>query len=108
MEFKSESVKDKLLVYIGGRLDATNADSFDQKLTDLIEENPSDILIDLSELTYISSIGLRGIIAAAKKLQQLNRELTLCAPLDHIKEIFNIAGFNQILKIYQTQAEALE
>ena len=63
--------------------------------------------MDLAELVYISSAGLRTILVMAKTLKQRTTELALCALNPSILEIFQIAGFDKILTIVESREEAV-
>lgn len=65
------------------------------------------VVLDLSELVYISSAGLRTILVMAKTLQQRTTKLALCALNPSIFEIFQIAGFDRILTIVESREEAI-
>ncbi|MCF8259456.1 MAG: STAS domain-containing protein [Melioribacteraceae bacterium] len=84
---------------IAGRLDASTAGAFEQMLMKTIEAGEKDILVDFSNLDYISSSGLRVLLMGAKKLKGNDAVLNLCALKDHIKEVFDIAGFTPVFSI---------
>ena len=65
------------------------------------------VVLDLGELVYISSAGLRTILVMAKTLQQRTTKLALCDLNPSIFEIFQIAGFDRILTIVETREEAV-
>ena len=59
-------------------------------------------------LDYISSAGLRVLLAAAKQLKTTNGELRLCNLNEVVQEVFAISGFDMILPISESESEALE
>ena len=92
---------------VAGRIDASNAGVFEEKLLGLIAAGERRFVVDCSRLDYISSAGLRTLLVAAKRLAPSGGKLALSAPKDLIKEILDIAGFSSIFPIYRTQEDAL-
>lgn len=82
-----------------GRMDGTNADQHDQEISALLSTAGPSFSIDLSELTYISSLGLRVFLKAAKALKQQNKKLVLSRPTQEILDILLLSGFDQIIEI---------
>ena len=74
-----------------------------EAVSKLAEKN---IVIDCSELHYISSSGLRVFLMALKKISAAGGRFRLCSLQDNIREIFEIAGFNTIFSIFGTVDEA--
>ena len=105
-----EVVKSKpggvLVVSLNGRLDAKTADDFEQQIIPDIEAGESKVLLDFSQLDYISSAGLRVLLMAAKKLQDRNGKIALCSLKKNIQTVFDLAGFSTIFPIFAAQAEA--
>jgi anti-anti-sigma factor len=73
----------------------------------LLEQGERRVVFDFSELTYISSCGLRLLIELARDLQKANGKLALGALNDHVGEVIRIAGLTSILSIYPTCEEAV-
>ena len=82
-----------------GRMDGTNAEQYDLEISSLLNSAGPSFSIDLSELTYISSLGLRVFLKAAKALKQQNKKLVLCQPNTDILDILTMSGFDQIMEI---------
>lgn len=82
-----------------GRMDGTNADNYDLEISALLNTTGQSFSIDLSELTYISSLGLRVFLKAAKTLKQQNKKLILSKPSQEILDILLLSGFDQIIEI---------
>lgn len=98
---------DALIVSAAGRVDGTNAQSFDTSLDETIGTEQSAIVLDLGGLVYMSSAGLRTILMTAKRLQARNAKLALCSLRPEINEIFQIAGFDRILAVCPGRPEAI-
>ena len=107
MEIKEESRGNVKIVGLRGRLDANSSRNVEKQLQALIDQREKRLVLDLSELTYISSLGLRVFIVVAKEMQKVNGKLALAKLNEHIYEIFKIAGFTRIFTIYPTCEEAV-
>lgn len=105
MKIDSHKEGSILIVSVSGRLDATTADQFDTTLGSLMAEN-KHILMDLAELEYISSAGLRSILTAAKKMVNTQGTFALSSLSEMVKEIFDMSGFGAIINIHRDSASA--
>ena len=78
-------------------MDANTSNLFEEKIINL-EEGIKDLIIDMNGLEYISSAGLRVLLAAQKKMNKLGsmKVINVC---DSIMEIFEITGFIDILVV---------
>jgi anti-anti-sigma factor len=82
-----------------GRLDSQSSPLFEQELLQYIESGGGRLLLDFSELTYISSAGLRVILVAAKRMKAVGGRFVLAALNDQVSEVFEISGFSRLLDI---------
>ena len=103
----TESIGDVLVVGPQGKLDGSNSRELENLLQSAIREGSSRILLDFSALDYISSSGLRVIIATAKLLKKNAGAVALCNLNDHILKVFQMSGFDTILDIEETRESAL-
>ena len=71
----------------------------------IIPDN-QQIIISFSNISYISSAGLRVILVAGKKIAAVQGQLALSDMSEKIHEVFKMSGFDKILKIYPTYSEA--
>jgi len=88
----------ELIIKVEDRIDTVTAPDFENEILDEMGKFDS-LVIDFSNLEYISSAGLRVLIATQKKLKPENIPMTINNVNDSIKEIFRISGFDKILKI---------
>ncbi len=107
MQITTEQVDTTLVVVPAGRLDSNHATGFEKTVTDYVRNGERRIVIDLSQIDYISSAGLRVVLMLVKQLKSSNGSLVLCGMKPSIKEVFDISGFSKILQIRGTRAEAL-
>ena len=89
-----------------GRLDAAHAPEFEQQLREQLSQGHNNLLIDLASTTYISSNGLRILLATLKSARQSGGMLRLCCLSGRLKEIFEMVGFDQVFELYPDRAAA--
>ena len=108
MEITERRTADVVTLSLSGKLDTTTAKTFEAKILALIESGDRRFVVDLAQLEYVSSAGLRVFILAAKRLNSANGKIVLCALKDPVKEVFDIAGFLSVFSIYGSHDEALK
>ena len=84
-------------IEVVGRLDTTTAPSLEKTIDENIAETKS-LILDFKGLEYISSAGLRVLLGAQKKMQQIG-SMKLINVCDEVMEVFDITGFVDILNI---------
>lgn len=107
MEIRQEKKGEVIVLNVSGRLDATTATELESSLVPLIEKDGKKIVLDLEGLEYISSAGLRILLLGMKMIKKVSGQMVICEMRDHIREIFEIAGFLPIFTIVDTQDDAL-
>jgi anti-sigma B factor antagonist len=97
MTINAEKNNEKAVLKIEGRLDTTTAPSLEK----VINELPADVtnlILDMKELVYVSSAGLRVLLSAQKKMNKLG-SMKLTGVCEDIMEVFDMTGFADILDI---------
>lgn len=92
----------KLFVKASGRLDLDNAVEYGTKIKDAIEdsaENVTDVILDFSEITFISSFGLKVILELYKQLREQHGTLKLICVSKELRSTFSMVGFDKFLAI---------
>jgi anti-sigma B factor antagonist len=90
-----------------GRIDTLTAPELEQVVNKEIEQGNRKILLDFSGVSYISSSGLRVLLATAKKLKNPGDKLGLCSLSPEVFKILKLTGFTSIFSIYLSEGEAL-
>ena len=94
----TKTLEEKVLnVKVEGRLDTTTAPALEEELAEVMDE-AEELVFDLEGLEYMSSAGLRILLATQKKMAQKGG-MKVVNVNDVIKEIFDITGFSDILTI---------
>jgi anti-anti-sigma factor len=106
MQISTRTSNDIHIVAIAGSLDSTTSPEA-QKSLDAVVAGAKKVVLDFSQLDYISSAGLRVLLGAAKHLRASGGKLGMFGLNQSVKEVFEISGFATILSVYQTETEAL-
>ena len=107
MQVCTERNESMIIASVMDRIDGTNAQEFQQSLLASIDSSVTGMVLDLSELSYISSAGLRVILLVAKALTRHNARLVACSLSDPIREVFEISGFDKIITTLPSRADAI-
>ena len=89
---------EQLVISLKGRLDTVTSVEF-QKVVNETEINESLVVIDATELEYISSAGLRALLSLKKSLTPQGKQLEIHHLNDICTEVFKVTGFNNILTV---------
>jgi anti-sigma B factor antagonist len=89
---------DKLTVKIKGEMDSSNASQFSETVEEDLD-SVMEIFIDMSELDYTTSAGLREMLAAYQVLDEKDGRMVLQHPNDEIKEVLELTGFVHFLEV---------
>lgn len=90
------------------RVDAHTAKEVESKLTELVTGGARKIVCDFSQTEYISSAGLRVFLQLLKNTQKAGGKIALCSLQPYVREVFDMAGFSQLFRIYDSEAEAVK
>ncbi len=107
MDIESRREGTNLVLKAGGRVDGTNAHEFQDAMKAEIDAGDRGVILDLSDLTYISSAGLRVVLLIAKDLQRQGAKIAACSLSEPVKEVFVISGFDKIIPIHDSQETAI-
>ncbi|MCQ2551508.1 MAG: STAS domain-containing protein [Clostridia bacterium] len=97
MNIRKETEEKALVIYVEGRLDTTTAPKLDEEIASALN-GAENLVLDLQGLEYISSAGLRVILATEKKMAKQGKFVVRNAN-ETIMEVFEITGFADILNI---------
>jgi anti-anti-sigma factor len=102
-----KQVSDQVVFVVVGRMDAENAPQFEQQCRASIAEGLTGLVVDLGELTYVSSMGLRSFVSVAKTLQDKGGALRICRLNGLVKQVFEITGLLRSFRVYESVEAAL-
>lgn len=95
------------IVKLSGRLDSNNAAETEQQAMGLVEKGQKRIVIDMADLGYVSSAGLRVFLVLAKRIKGAGGGLAFHSMSDNVKEVFEVSGFINVLTVCESREDAL-
>lgn len=108
MEIAEKIVGDICIISISGRIDTVTSKDVEAKLDEAIEERKEKIIINLAKVDYISSVGLRVLLAALKKKKHNQGSLPLASLQPFVENIFKITGLDNVFQIFPTEEAAFQ
>lgn len=108
MEVTTQELRRCDLVTATGRIDVSTVKTLAQTLASITEAGRYKIVLNMKDVTYISSAGLGELIATQKTCHHLKRgELVLAEVPPQIKEALELAGLTSLFKIFDSGVEAV-
>ena len=107
MKVEWESKGETTIARIEGRIDSTRTESLQEELQSGLDPKAQAALLDFEKVSFISSAGLRAVLALAKQLKGRNVKMGLCSLSGSLRKIFEVSGFENVIPIYSSQGEAI-
>lgn len=107
MEVNIEKKDEITVAVLSGRIDSTTSKDLENKIVPLVDAGTKKLVLDFTNVDFISSAGLRILLLVTKKLKNAGGKIALCCLKGTIKEVFEISGFVSIIPIFATSDEAL-
>ena len=109
MEIKVETMKRCDLVSLSGMIDSANAPDLEEELLGLIEGGKKNLVLSLREVTFISSPGLKALLAAQIRTRKKvpPGEVVLSEIPPHLKEVLELVGLHHLFRFYEQDVEAV-
>ncbi len=96
MKIDLKKEEKKLTIKLDGKLDTNTSPELDSKMSEL--EGVEEVIIDMKDLDYISSAGLR-VLLSMQKVMNKQGKMTIINVCDNVMDIFEVTGFSDILDI---------
>ncbi len=96
------------IIRVVGKVDAHTSGDFDSWVDQMITPPAMSVILDCSELDYISSAGLRVVLKILKLMKAHGYDFNLCAPQDHVKDVFDISGFATLVPVFNSLEDCLQ
>jgi anti-anti-sigma factor len=96
-----------LIVSPAGRIDSTTAGHLEQRLLPLVDRGERRLVVDFGGVEYISSAGLRVLLALAKRMRDVKGGLVLCALRESSRQVFDLAGFLPLFAVEPSRDAAV-
>jgi anti-sigma B factor antagonist len=108
MEITAQEFKHCDLFKVTGRVDSATAPEFLKALEDANNNGRFKLVIDMSELEYMSSAGFRALLAAQRNCKRYNRgEVVLVSVPERIHDALELAGFTELFKTFDDPLAAV-
>jgi anti-sigma B factor antagonist len=108
MNIHTRQVGNALVVGMEGRLDTQSAGSAHDEMLQLVQANHKYIVVNLENLDFVSSAGLRVFLRASKLLSTAGGELRLCCANERVANVIRTAGFDSLLHLYASEEKATQ
>ena len=90
-----------------GRLDSAGVEQIEAPLTASIRNGTTNVLLDLTSVSFVGSLGIRLLISAARVLQRQSRQLALFGAQPQVAEVFETVALSDMIPTAGTQEDAL-
>lgn len=109
MDLNTKRVDNVVIVYLAGRLDVHLSADIEKELNDIIQNEPDNhLLLNLEDVEYMSSSGLRIFVSTMRVLKEYRRKLKLCNMNNAVKKIFEVVELMDMFDIFDNEDEALQ
>jgi anti-anti-sigma factor len=108
MKATHEELKRSDVITLVGRIDSSNATQLDNFLkTNLVDRGHYNIVVEMSGVTYVSSAGLRALVALQREASKHRGRVVLAAPSDRVDEVMKLAGLQTLFPSYPDTTQAV-
>ena len=107
MHVTTERQDGVLSVHVEGRIDGSTVLAFHEAIETALRDGDRAVIVNCERLIYIGSVGVRTVLAIAKAVAHRDARFALCALSEPVQRIFEVSGFDTIITISPTRAEAL-
>lgn len=109
MEIKTQAMKRCELVTVSGRVDSATAPDLEKALLGLIQTGQKNIVVNLSNTTFISSAGLKALLSALMKVRKMvpAGDVVISEISSELRESFNLVGFDRLFKFHESDLDAV-
>jgi len=108
MEILHGLIDDIPVLSVSGKIDAMTSKDLEVALVDLINQNKKILIIDMGNVVYLSSSGLRVLMASLNKLQKGDGDLLLAALQPFVKDVFSLTGAIRFFSVYPNSGDAIK
>lgn len=99
---------DLTVVVVVGEVDVYTASVLREKLSEVIDGDHADVVVDLTGVGFLDSTGLGVLVGALKKVRGFGGRLQLVIDQEKVMKVFRITALTQVFTIHETLEDALE
>ena len=109
MKIDFTELKDGIrLIKLGGRLDLNGTYSIEVQFVNQCAGDNVRVLVDLSGVNYVSSVGIPMLVNTAKSVVNRGGKMAFLSPQDNVLKVLELVGVTQVIPIYNNQSKALK
>jgi len=107
VEISTKEYRRVAVVSVSGRIDTSTSAQFEETITELIDKGHFNLVMDFSEVDFLSSSGLRILVTTRKKLREMGGDVVLANPSQRAADSVEIAGLDKLFQSYPNREEAI-
>lgn len=108
MELEIKNQSDQIThLALRGRLDTAGVTQVDLGFTAHTVPRAKPLLLDMSEVTFLASLGLRMLLTVAKALHSRGAKMVLLSPQPAVRQVLSVSGFDQLMPVHNDEGTAL-
>jgi len=106
MEIQQETINHVDVLILKGRLDASSAKDFREKVGLLSKENRVNLVIDMAGVDFIDSSGLGSLVSSLRTVNKQGGDIKISALQDQVRSVFELTRLHRIFGIYDSNRDA--
>ena len=107
LEVEFEQSGTVTVAHLSGSIDGLTSETLSQAMSGALAEGRSRLIGDFARIEYVSSAGLRALLATLKEARRLGGDLRLAAVGADVYRVLDLSGFTSILKLYPDLSAAI-
>ena len=107
MEIQTQEYKRVAVLSITGRIDSATSSEFEAALQEVIGKGKRNLILDMSQVEFLSSSGLRVLVTTLKSLRKTGGELCIAQPSQRARAAIDIAGLDVLFKFFDDRESAI-
>ncbi|MBS0620030.1 MAG: STAS domain-containing protein [Verrucomicrobia bacterium] len=108
LDIAIEQSGENYILRLDGRVDAITTPALEREISSLFDAGHHTVLLDFEKVDYLSSAGMRLLLASTKRFMAKKGRFALFQIGDEVQEILKMAGFERVLAIYLNEADAIK
>ena len=106
-EISVRSLKHVDVIAVSGRIDSSNANELEAAFQELAGEGRYKLVLELSGIEYMSSAGLRAMVAALRECRKHSGDVRVASPSPRMGEVLNLAGLDSVFSVHEDEVSAV-
>lgn len=107
MEIRTTQHNNSTVIQLAGRFDAGVAGDFKELIRNLITQDMTNFVIDLSAVSYMDSGGLGSLVASLRRVREHRGDIKMVSPSDKVRKVFELTRVYRIFDIYDDSEVAV-